>query len=36
MFGSAMKLSEKIKLEQKEKVKGVGSMPLSIFKEEKI
>jgi len=35
MFGSANKLSEKIKPEFKDKIKGVGSMPNSVFKEEK-
>ena len=35
MFGSANKISEKIKPECKDKVKGVGSMPSTVFKDEK-
>lgn len=35
MFGSANKLSEKIKPELKDKVKGVGSMPTNVGKEDK-
>ena len=34
MFGTAMKVSEKIKPELKDKVKGIGSMP-SVEKEHK-
>jgi len=35
MFGSTNKISEKIKPESKDKIKGIGSMPGSVFKEEK-